>query len=88
MKSLAKIQYNTAGIIDSLVISQGAEALHTELDSTLEKFMNERHLSMPDLNLVWKDGVNGGDGIEEGWDLLCNGKVGANEAYLYRVQRP
>ncbi|KAJ5222912.1 uncharacterized protein N7469_009152 [Penicillium citrinum] len=87
LKTLAKIQYNTAGVVDSVIASQGAEALHTDLANALEDFMSERHLSMPDLNLVWKDGVVGGDGIEGGWDLVCNGRIGANEAYVYRVQR-
>lgn len=87
MQKLGKVQYNTAGVADSAVAAQGVESFYGEEDKVWKKLLSERHQVTPDLRVVWKDGVSGADGIEGAWDLLCNGKVGASEALVYRVQR-
>ncbi|KAJ5404328.1 Protein of unknown function DUF2855 [Penicillium cosmopolitanum] len=85
-QDIGRVQYNTSGVIDSALVARGAEVLYEELAQEWEKLLSKRHLTFPDLEIIWKDGVNGADGIEGGWDLLNNGKVGASEALVYRVQ--
>lgn len=87
MQDLGKIQYNTSGVADTMVATQGEDAFYGSLAVKWEKWLSERHLSMPDLDIIWKNGVTGKDGIEGAWDMLCSGEVGAGEALVYRVQR-
>jgi hypothetical protein len=85
-QDLGWVQYNTSGVIDTVVAVRGPDVLYQELAQEWERLLRMRHLAFPDLEIVWKEGVSGVDGIEGGWDLLNNGKVGASEALVYRVQ--
>ncbi|KGO46291.1 Protein of unknown function DUF2855 [Penicillium expansum] len=83
MEELGKVQYNTSGVQDTVLESVGPEAYFATRDAQWEKWLDERHLSEPGLQIVFGSGVSG---VEGGWDRLCRGQVGAEEGLVYKMQ--
>ncbi|KAJ5698681.1 hypothetical protein N7462_000686 [Penicillium macrosclerotiorum] len=84
---LGKVQYNTSSVEDILIETLGMEKLFTQLNQQAEALTDHIHECAPGLELIWGSGVAGAHGIEAGWDRLCRGQVGSEEALVYRVQR-
>lgn len=83
---LGKVQYNTAGVQDTILETIGPEAYFTNRSAHWEKWLDERHLSVPGMQIVFGRGVLGVHGIEGGWERLCHGQVGAEEGLVYKMQ--
>ncbi len=83
MTRLAKIQYNTAGVLDTVLHSNGAETYFETVTPLWEQWLRERHRSVPDMRIVWGKGVEGDEGVEGGWGRLCQGQVGAGEGLVF-----
>jgi hypothetical protein len=82
---LGKVQFNTSGVQDTVIERMGHEAYFAMKDERWNEWLSERHLSVPGMQIVWGKGVSG-DGIEKGWERLCQGQVGAEEGLVYRLQ--
>ncbi|KAJ5971383.1 uncharacterized protein N7479_001301 [Penicillium vulpinum] len=85
-EKLGKVQYNTSGVQDTILESVGPEAYFATKAVQWEKWLDDRHLSVPGKQIVFGHGVSGADGIEGGWDRLCQGQVRAEEGLVYKMQ--
>ncbi|KAJ5232860.1 hypothetical protein N7468_005816 [Penicillium chermesinum] len=83
--ALGKIQYNTSSIEDVGIATKGENGFFESLGPKWERLLDQRHQWAPDLKMIWGDGVSGPEGIEGGWDRVANGRVGADEARVYRL---
>ncbi|KAJ5817246.1 hypothetical protein N7447_009479 [Penicillium robsamsonii] len=83
---LGKVQYNTSGVQDTILDSVDLEAYFTTRNARWERWLDERHLSVPGKQIVFGRGVSGADGVEGGWDRLCHGQVGPDEGLVYKIQ--
>ncbi|CAI7590887.1 unnamed protein product [Penicillium glandicola] len=86
MAELGKVQYNTSGVQDTILESVGPETYFATRGAQWEKWLDERHLSVPGMQILLGRGVSGPDGVEGGWDRLCHGQVGAEEGLVYKMQ--
>ncbi|GIZ48894.1 hypothetical protein CKM354_001193700 [Cercospora kikuchii] len=77
-----RIQMNTAGIQDVAIAKMGAEKFFAEKDEACRDFLE--HGGPKGLELQWGEGVNGQNGIEGGWRMLCDGKAG-HVGLVYRL---
>lgn len=82
---LGKVQYNTSGVQDTILATQDVGAYFATKATQWEKWLDERHLSVPGMQIMFGRGVSG-DGVEAGWERLCNGQVGAEEGLVYKLQ--
>ncbi|CAG8180602.1 unnamed protein product [Penicillium nalgiovense] len=80
MEELGKVQSNTSGVQDTILESVGPEAYFAMRGAQWEKWLDDRHLSVPGMQIVFGSGVSGG------WDRLCHGQVRAEEGLLYKMQ--
>lgn len=85
MARLGKIRVNTSQIRDSALRAVGPKAFYEAIDSVWNDWLRVSLSIMPDLQVVWGDGVSGDNGIERGWQRLCKGEVGAQEGLVYRL---
>ncbi|KAH8703141.1 hypothetical protein BGW36DRAFT_368879 [Talaromyces proteolyticus] len=85
MTRLGKIQVNTSGIRDAAIRAVGAETYYQKVDPVWDDWLKVSHSIMPDLQIVWGDGVSGEKGVEYGWKRICGGEVGAQEGLVYRL---
>ncbi|KAJ5371763.1 Protein of unknown function DUF2855 [Penicillium concentricum] len=85
-EKLGKVQYNTSGVQDTILGSIDPEAYFATKGAQWERWLDERHLSVPGKQIVFGRGVSGADGVEGGWDRLCDGQVGADEGLVYKIQ--
>ncbi|KAJ5209984.1 Protein of unknown function DUF2855 [Penicillium cf. griseofulvum] len=83
---LGKVQYNTSSVQDTILESGDAEAYLATRNAEWEKWLDNRHLSVPGKQVVFGRGVSGADGVEGGWERLCHGQVGADEGLVYKMQ--
>ncbi|KAJ5153766.1 Protein of unknown function DUF2855 [Penicillium coprophilum] len=83
---LGKVQYNTSGVQDTILETVDLEAYFATRNEQWEKWLDERHLSVPGKQIVFGRGVEGADGIEGGWERLCHGQVGGDEGLVYKMQ--
>ncbi|KAJ6186545.1 hypothetical protein N7519_007846 [Penicillium mononematosum] len=86
MEELGKVQFNTSGVQDTILESVGPEAYFATRRAQWEKWLDDRHLSVPGMQIVFGSGVSGADGVEGGWDRLCHGQVRAEEGLVYKMQ--
>ncbi|CRG89254.1 hypothetical protein PISL3812_06290 [Talaromyces islandicus] len=82
---LGKIQVNTSGIRDAALRAIGSKAYFESLAPVWDSWLDSSHSIMPDIRMVWGDGVSGETGIEQGWTRLSRGEVGAQEGLVYRL---
>ena len=85
MGELGMIQLNTSPILEAVLEVRDHEKVFEELYERWNHWLENRELVAPDLRLVWGKGVVGPEGIEGGWDLLCQGKVKPDEALVYQL---
>ena len=85
MSKLGKVQYNTSGVQDAVMKADGAEAYFYKLAHRWDEFYRARHASVPDMRIVWGEGISGARGVEGGWERLCKGQVGGGEGLVYRL---
>ncbi|KAL2855240.1 hypothetical protein BJX68DRAFT_274188 [Aspergillus pseudodeflectus] len=79
------IQLNTSPILSAALEVQGARKVYEGLEERWEHWLANREVAAPDLRLVWGEGITGEQGIEGGWDRLCQGGVRPEEALVYRL---
>jgi hypothetical protein len=79
------IQLNTSPILSAALEVQGARKVYEGLERRWEHWLANREVAAPDLRLVWGKGITGEEGIEGGWDRLCQGGVKPEEALVYRL---
>ncbi|KAL0487493.1 rplI [Acrasis kona] len=80
--SQGDVQFNTSGVRDKVIERQGA-AHFKSVHESLKRCLNEK--GMGELELVWGQGVQGANGIEGSWDMLCNGRLDAKKAYVFKL---
>lgn len=85
MAKLAKIQYNTAGIQDTVIARDGEKRYFNDTATEWEKWLAGVEKNVGDLRIVWGRGVGGESGIEGGWDRLREGNVGSSEGLVYKL---
>ncbi|KAK4548783.1 hypothetical protein LTR36_008556 [Oleoguttula mirabilis] len=78
-----RYQMNTSALRDVLVERKGAEAFWKEVSQAWDRFVERGNLE--EVKLVWSEGIEGDNGIEDGWEKLCRGEVPSDAAYVYRV---
>jgi hypothetical protein len=86
MARLGKVQYNTSGVQDTILETCDPEAYFAKRSAKWEKWLDDRHLSVPGKQVVFGRGVSGAEGVEGGWERLCHGQVGADEGLVYKMQ--
>ncbi|KAJ5781097.1 hypothetical protein N7457_006257 [Penicillium paradoxum] len=86
MAKLGKVQYNTSSVQDTILESKDVAAYFAIRDAEWKKWLDDRHLSVPGMQISFGHGVSGDDGVEGGWEKLCNGQVGPEEGLVYKMQ--
>ncbi|KAJ5124856.1 Protein of unknown function DUF2855 [Penicillium bovifimosum] len=86
MEKLGKVQFNTSGVQDTILASGDVEGYFKRRSARWEKWLDERHLSVPGMEIVFGKGVLSAGGIEGGWEKLCNGQVAPEEGLVYKMQ--
>lgn len=83
MQSLGKIQYNTSGIQDTVIDREGAKTYFGQ--DRWKEWLADRASAIPDMQLVWGQGIAGPMGIYGGWEKLSNGAVRPEEGLVYAL---
>jgi hypothetical protein len=85
MQSLGKIQYNTSGIQDTIIDREGAATYFEKVSRRWKEWLADRASAIPDMQLVWGQGIDGENGIYGGWEKLSNGAVRPEEGLVYAL---
>ncbi|GFF41977.1 hypothetical protein IFM51744_04987 [Aspergillus udagawae] len=85
MQSLGKIQYNTSGLQDTIIEREGAATYFGKVTRRWKEWLTDRASAIPDMNLVWGQGIDGENGIYGGWERLSNGQVHPEEGLVYAL---
>ncbi|KAL4982229.1 hypothetical protein BDW68DRAFT_195538 [Aspergillus falconensis] len=85
MQSLGKIQYNTSGIQDTIINREGAATYFGKVSRRWKEWLAHRESAIPDMGLVYGQGIAGEDGIYGGWEKLSNGEVRPEEGLVYAL---
>ncbi|KAJ5914482.1 hypothetical protein N7504_003365 [Penicillium tannophilum] len=85
MQSLGKIQYNTSGIQDTVIDREGAKTYFGQVSDRWKEWLADRASAIPDMQLVWGQGIAGPMGIYGGWEKLSNGAVRPEEGLVYAL---
>ncbi|KAG2005193.1 hypothetical protein GB937_008889 [Aspergillus fischeri] len=85
MQSLGKIQYNTSGIQDTIIDREGAATYFGKVSRRWKEWLADRASAIPDMQLVWGQGIAGENGIYGGWERLSNGEVRPEEGLVYAL---
>ncbi|PLB49879.1 hypothetical protein P170DRAFT_445323 [Aspergillus steynii IBT 23096] len=85
MVTKSKIQYNTSGVQDTLLQGDNPGDYLTPVDERWGQWLNDRAVAVPDMRLVWRQGIDGPQGIHGGWERLCRGDVGSDECLVYEL---
>ncbi|KAL3443602.1 hypothetical protein BJX65DRAFT_285077 [Aspergillus insuetus] len=80
-----KVQMNTSAVQERALQIQDPKAYFDELHQRWKQWLDNRETVAPDLRLIWREGIADGNGVEGGWEALCQGKVKPEEALVYRV---
>ncbi|KAL3485447.1 hypothetical protein BJX62DRAFT_247507 [Aspergillus germanicus] len=80
-----KVQMNTSAVQECALQVREPKGYFDELLKRWNEWLENRQAAAPDLLLVWGDGIAGENGIEGGWEALCEGKIKPEEALVYRV---
>ncbi|KAL4977666.1 hypothetical protein BDW66DRAFT_158755 [Aspergillus desertorum] len=85
MQSLGKIQYNTSGVQDTIISREGAATYFGKVSRRWKEWLAHRASAIPDMGLVYGQGIAGEDGIYGGWEKLSNGAVRPEEGLVYAL---
>ncbi|KAF4230412.1 hypothetical protein CNMCM6457_005988 [Aspergillus fumigatiaffinis] len=85
MQSQGKIQYNTSGVQDTVIEREGAARYFGKVSSRWKEWLADRASAIPDMQLVWGQGIAGENGIYGGWERLSNGEVRPEEGLVYAL---
>jgi hypothetical protein len=85
MQSQGKIQYNTSGVQDTVIKREGAARYFGKVSSRWKEWLADRASAIPDMQLVWGQGIAGENGIYGGWERLSNGEVRPEEGLVYAL---
>jgi Protein of unknown function (DUF2855) len=85
LSRLKKIQYNASAVQTAAMEISGTDTYFHTLTSLWLLWLENRHQFVPDLQILWGKGVSGADGIEGGWEKLCQGKVNPDEGLVYQL---
>ncbi|RDW81398.1 DUF2855 family protein [Aspergillus mulundensis] len=85
MQSLGKIQYNTSGIQDTVITREGAARYFGEVSCRWKEWLAHRASAIPDMGLVYGQGIAGENGIYGGWEKLSTGAVRPEEGLVYAL---
>ncbi|GFF44991.1 hypothetical protein IFM46972_07684 [Aspergillus udagawae] len=85
MQSLGKIQYNTSGIQDTIIEREGAATYFGKVSRRWKGWLTDRASAIPDMHLVWGQGIDEENGIYGGWERLSNGQVRPEEGLVYAL---
>ncbi|KAL2816535.1 hypothetical protein BJX63DRAFT_138521 [Aspergillus granulosus] len=83
--ALGKVRMNTSAIQETAINLQGAGLYFSEYTKRWNQWVEHRECAAPDLKLVWGEGVAADNGIEAGWDRLCQGQVKPEEVLVYKL---
>jgi hypothetical protein len=82
---LGKIQYNTSGIQDTIINREGATTYFRNVSRRWKEWLAHRASAIPDMHLVYGQGIAGENGIYGGWERLSNGAVRPEEGLVYSL---
>ncbi|OJJ45798.1 hypothetical protein ASPZODRAFT_143677 [Penicilliopsis zonata CBS 506.65] len=82
---LHQIQVNTSAMQEAAIATTGPTQYFGELDQRWASWLAGKEAAAPDLRLVWGKGVVGAQGIEGGWESLCQSRVKPDEALVYTI---
>ncbi|KAF4174566.1 hypothetical protein CNMCM8927_009016 [Aspergillus lentulus] len=85
MQSMGKIQYNTSGAQDTIIEREGAATYFGKVSRRWKEWLANRASAIPDMQLVWGEGIAGDNGIYGGWERLSNGDVRPEEGLVYAL---
>ncbi|KAI9370362.1 hypothetical protein BJX61DRAFT_544691 [Aspergillus egyptiacus] len=85
MQSLGKIQYNTSGIQDTVINREGAATYFGKVSRRWKEWLAHRTSAIPDMGLVYGQGIAGENGIYGGWEKLSNGAVRPEDGLVYAL---
>ncbi|KAF7126023.1 hypothetical protein CNMCM5793_002382 [Aspergillus hiratsukae] len=85
MQSLGKIQYNTSGIQDTIINREGAATYFGKVSRRWKEWLAHCASAIPDMRLVYGQGIAGENGIYGGWEKLSNGAVRPEEGLVYAL---
>ncbi|GFF81012.1 hypothetical protein IFM60648_05897 [Aspergillus lentulus] len=85
MQSMGKIQYNTSGAQDTIINREGAATYFGKVSCRWKEWLADRASAIPDIQLVWGEGIAGDNGIYGGWERLSNGDVHPEEGLVYAL---
>ena len=83
MASFGKIQYNTSGIQDTVIDREGAATYFGDVSRRWKEWLAHRASAIPDMRLVYGQGIAGDNGIYGGWERLSNGAVRPEQGLVY-----
>ncbi|KAL2821219.1 hypothetical protein BJX63DRAFT_443652 [Aspergillus granulosus] len=81
----SKIQLNTSPILEVALQLQGTIKFFAGLEERWDHWVKNREVAVPDLKLVWGEGVPGEKGLAGGWRRLTKGDVAPEEALVFRI---
>ncbi|PLN74647.1 hypothetical protein BDW42DRAFT_58249 [Aspergillus taichungensis] len=85
MISLGKIQYNTSGIQDTVINREGAATYFRKISHNWKDWLAHRASAIPDMRLVYGQGIAGDNGIYGGWERLSNGEARPEQGLVYAL---
>lgn len=93
-KKVGAVQMNASGIREVAITELGEERYFREQGGELNRVVEtelERNRGTDDegrvlgIEIVWRDGMEGENGLEGAWQELCNGKVLGSEGLVIRL---
>ncbi|CZT51342.1 uncharacterized protein RSE6_12472 [Rhynchosporium secalis] len=85
MTNFGKIQYNTAGIQDTVMSRDGQKQYFDEQDKEWEKWLRGVQDNVGNMKIVWLKNVGGEASIEDAWERLCQGSVASDEGLVIKL---
>ena len=84
-EQLSKIQVNTSSLRDRAIeAEESAAKWFTDMEDAWSRCISEG--GMGDIELLWRKGVSGANGIEGMWQDVCNGRVRGDQCLVVKVQ--
>lgn len=85
MSKLGKIQYNTAGIQDTVMSRHGPKQYFDDQNKEWEKWLEGVKDNVGEMKIVWLKSVGGVASIEEAWERLCQGCVATDDGLVFKL---
>ncbi|KAK2743658.1 hypothetical protein FQN57_004767 [Myotisia sp. PD_48] len=73
------VMFNTSAVQELAKETQGAQSYYDQLEAAWNEYLADRAMILPDIEIIWGEGVSGQNGIEAGWKRLCQGQVATHE---------